>query len=125
MKGIKAYRKSTIKTSSNEDLVLRLFEAAIGSMWEGFELLEENNKVDAIEPLQHARNIFSELMLSLNHQEGGDLTGQLHQLYLFLIKEVSRSGFEGDASRLQGAIRVAENLHNGFQVAFNGEEDEE
>ena len=50
MKGIQAYRKSTIKTSSNEELVLRLFEVAISSMWEGFEHLDENKKVDSIEP---------------------------------------------------------------------------
>lgn len=123
MKGIQAYRKSTIKTSSNEDLVLRLFEAAIGSMWEGFDLLEENKKVEAIDPLQHSRSIFTELMVSLNHDEGGEITTQLHELYVFLIREVSRAGFDGDAERLQGAIRVAENLYNGFQVAFDGEED--
>lgn len=123
MKGIQAYRKSTIKTSSNEELVLRLFEVAISSMWEGFEHLDENKKVDSIEPLQHARNIFSELMLCLNHEEGGELTTQLHSLYVFLIKEVSRAGFEGDPARLQGAIRVAENLYNGFQVAFGEDND--
>ena len=41
-----------------------------------------------------------------------------------MIREVSRSGFEGDPERLQGAINVAENLYEGFKQAFQKQEDE-
>ena len=56
-------------------------------------------------------------MLCLNHEEGGELTTQLHSLYVFLIKEVSRAGFEGNPARLPTPF-VWENLYNGFQVAL-------
>jgi flagellar protein FliS len=118
MRGISAYKKQTVRTSSNEELVLRLYERAIVCLWEGHTALEENNKISAIIPLQHVRAIISELMSALDHSSGQELTANLHQLYLWLLKEISRAGFEGDVERLQNAIIVVENLYEGFREAF-------
>ena len=122
MKGIKAYKDQSMSTSSNEELVLRLFEKAIVSMWEAHSYLSTGDKSSAVHPMQLARTIFSELLACLDHEVGGALTENLHALYLWLIREISRSGFEGNADRLEQAITVAQNLYDGFQGAFNPEE---
>ena len=93
-------------------------------MWEAHELLEAGDKISTIKPLQTVRTIFSELLSCLNHEDGGDITSNLHSLYIWLIREVSRAGFEGDPERLQGAINVAENLYEGFKQAFSKEDSE-
>lgn len=123
MKGINIYKKQSFSVSSNEELVLRLYEKAIVNMWEAHEHLESGDKISTIKPLQTVRTIFSELLTCLNHEEGGEISTNLHSLYVWLIREISRSGFEGDAERLQDAIKVAENLYDGFKQAFQPQED--
>ena len=122
MKGIQAYKRQAVTLSTNEFLILRLFEQAIFKMWEGHGLLTEKNKIDAIAPLQHTRQIICELMTSLDHEEGGEIAANLHQLYLWLLKEISRAGFEGDPVMLEGAIQVMENIYSGFKEAFSPDE---
>ena len=122
MKGIKAYKEQSMSSASNEMLVLRLFEKAIVSMWESHSFLSNEDKRGAVEPMQLARKIFSELLACLNHEEGGELTENLHGLYFWIIREISRAGFEGDVPRLEKAIEVAESIYEGFKGAFDPEE---
>ena len=46
----------------------------------------------------------------------------LHGLYLWIIREISRAGFEGDADRLEKSIEVAQNIYDGFKEAFSPQE---
>ena len=122
MKGIKTYKENSVNVSSNEELVLRLFEKAIVSLWEALGFLAGDDKRSAVQPMQLSRKIFSELLACLDHEEGGELTTNLHSLYLWIIREISRSGFEGDYERLEKAIDVAQNIYDGFKEAFTPQE---
>ena len=122
MKGIKTYKENSVNVSSNEELVLRLFEKAIVSLWEAHGFLAGDDKRSAVQPMQLSRKIFSELLACLDHEEGGELTTNLHSLYLWIIREISRSGFEGDYERLEKAIEVAQNIYDGFKEAFTPQE---
>ena len=125
MKGIEEYRKNSHHVATNEQLVLRAFEKAISLMWAVHEKLEEGDKVACIQDLHHIRTIVSELLSCLDHEEGGELTANLHQLYVFILRELSAAGFEGDISRLENAIAVSEQLYEGFFDAFTPKEDRE
>ena len=118
MRGIKAYKKQRVQHASNEALVLRLFETAILKLWEGHGLLSNSNKIESVEPLRVARQIIFELFASLDHESGGELTAQLQQLYLWMIKEIAAAGFSGDTNALEGVIQVADNIYSGFKEAF-------
>jgi len=122
MKGIEEYRKNSHKVATNEQLVLRAFEKAITLMWSVHEKLEENDKVSCIQDLHQTRTIISELLGCLDHDDGGELTANLHQLYIFILRELSAAGFEGDIARLENAIAVAEQLYEGFFDAFTPQE---
>ena len=122
MKGIKTYKEHSVSVSSNEELVLRLFERAIVSLWEAHGHLSANDKRSAVHPMQLARKIFSELLACLDHDEGGEITENLHSLYLWIIREISRSGFDGDADRLEKTIATAQLIYDGFKEAFTPQE---
>ena len=59
-----------------------------------------------------------ELQASLD-EEGGDVSGNLNQLYIYILKEVATAGFQGDLQALENAIAVAEQLYEGFFEAFS------
>ena len=122
-RGINAYKAQNVKHSSNEMIVLRLFEKALVKLWEGHGALTSGKQLDSVEPLQHSRKIFFELLNALDHastkNEGSDLTDRLEQLYLWIIKETSNAGFNNDPEKLEGVIRVVESIYSGFKEAFS------
>jgi flagellar protein FliS len=122
-RGINAYRAQNVKHSSNEMIVLRLFEKALVKLWEAHGAMTNNQRRASVEPLQHCRQIFFELMNALDHDatksEGSDLTDRLQQLYLWIIKELSNAGFNNDSEKLEGVIRVVESIYSGFKEAFS------
>ena len=94
-------------------------------MWSVHEKLQNDDKISCIEDLHNIRTIISELLGCLDHESGGELTASLHQLYVFILRELSAAGFEGDSARLENAISVAEQLYEGFFDAFTPEETRE
>ena len=125
MKGIEEYRKNSHHVATNEQLVLRAFEKAITLMWSAHEKLEEEEKGSCVEELHQTRTIISELLGCLDHESGGELTASLHQLYVFILREVAAAGFEGNCSRLENAIAVAEQVYEGFFDAFTPKDAQE
>ena len=61
-RGINAYRAQNVKHSSNEMIVLRLFEKALVKLWEGHGAITSGQQLNSVEPLQHSRQIFFELL---------------------------------------------------------------
>ena len=122
--GIEEYKKSSNHIASNEQLVLRVYEKAITLMWSARDkMIAEDSEF--VNELHIARQLFSELVSCLDYDEGGDITAQLHQLYVFILTELSAAGFEKEPERLENAISVAEQLYEGFFGAFSHQEDQE
>lgn len=117
-KGADQYQQNSHQVASKEQLVLFVFEKAITVMWEARSTIENGSKVEAVESLHLARRLFMELQASLD-EEGGEMSGNLHQLYTYILREISRAGFEGDIQALENAIAVAEQLYEGFFEAFS------
>ena len=117
MSGAEQYQKNAHNVASNEQLVLLIFEKAITLMWEAQEKLSEGKKVETVDTLHLVRRLFMELQASLD-EEGGEVSGNLNQLYIYILKEISTAGFKGDLQALENAIAVAEQLYEGFFEAF-------
>ena len=120
---IDEYKKSSHSIATNEQLVLRVYEKAITLMWEAREKMV-SDEPDFVKDLHVTRQLFSELVACLDYEEGGDITGQLHQLYIFILTELSAAGFEKSVDRLENAISVSEQLYEGFFGAFSHGDEE-
>jgi flagellar protein FliS len=118
MSGAEQYQKNAHKVASNEQLVLLIFEKAITMMWSARDRLKEGKKLEVVEDLHLVRRLFMELQASLD-EDGGEVSGNLHQLYTFILKEISTAGFSGDVQALENATAVAEQLYEGFFEAFS------
>lgn len=116
-KGADQYQQNSHHIASKEQLVLFVYEKAITEMWEAREKIAAGQKSEAVESLHLVRRLFMELQSSLD-EEGGEVAGNLHQLYTYILREVSRAGFEGGVQALENAIAVAEQLYEGFFEAF-------
>ena len=118
MSGAEQYQKNAHHTASNEQLVLLIYEKAITLMWDARTSLEKKEKLETIESLHLVRRLFMELQASLD-EDGGEVSDNLHRLYIYILKELSTAGFKGDTQSLENAIAVAEELYEGFFEAFS------
>ena len=74
--------------------------------------------METVDTLHLVRRLFMELQASLD-EEGGDVSGNLNQLYVYILKEISTAGFKGDLQALENAIAWQEQLYEGFFEAFS------
>ena len=121
MRGIAEYKAVNLGSASKEELVVMLFEAAIRHQFEAVDDFDKGEYTSAREHLRVVREIFGELLCSLDHTVAPELSSRLGRLYTWLIGEVARAGMEKSRERLDNTIEVCENLLEGWVEAFRNE----
>ena len=111
------YKTNSILSASREQILLMLYEGAIKFTKQALEATETNRIADRGKYILRAYDIVMELQLSLDHKIGGDLSKQLDQLYTYVLEQYTKTNMTGDPASLKSAIKVLENLYEGWQQA--------
>lgn len=114
---LSAYRETRVKTASQGQLVIMLYDEAVKQMDQGLEMLALNagEKRDparieqAGRALVKTQEIITELMVSLNFEQGGDIAKNLFGLYSWFKQELLESNISQEPGRL---INVRNMLHD-------------
>jgi flagellar protein FliS len=108
------YRETRIKTASQGQLIIMLYDGAIKQLDHSLELLERNTtggKKDPgrIEKISKAilktQDIITELMVSLDFDQGGEIAKNLFSLYTWFNQELLAANIAQDSKRI-GSIRI-------------------
>lgn len=112
------YRKSQVENASREELLLKLYEAAIGSVKQAREKWAEEN-ARAREKLIRALEIVYELDSTLDreNEEGKEFVEQMESLYEYLEQELTAVNLRGEVERLADVQEVLETLYQGWREA--------
>jgi len=92
--GYKAYREASVKTASQGKLVVMLYEEAVKQLEKSIEMIGDDNKIapNQIEnfgnALQKVEDIITELEVSLDMENGGEIAKNLMALYVFFNKQL-------------------------------------
>jgi flagellar protein FliS len=105
---VSAYRETKIKTASQGQLVLMLYDEAVKQLDRGLELLALNStgKKDPgrIEKISKAmlktQEIFTELMASLDFERGAEIAKNLFALYTWFNQELLEANVKQDQRRI-------------------------
>ena len=107
MQGYNAYRDTGIKTASQGKLVVMLYEAAVKSLDEALEKVDDSGKIEAknIERfnacIQKTQQIINELQTSLNLDQGGQIAANLMSLYMYYNQQLLQATLKHDKKILQ------------------------
>ena len=105
---ISTYRETSVKTASQGQLIIMLYDEAVRNLDRGLDLL----KLDAgrkqnpanIEKISRAilkaQEIITELIVSLDFEEGGDIAKNLFSLYTWFNKELLEANISHDLRRI-------------------------
>ncbi|MDR1446284.1 MAG: flagellar export chaperone FliS [Treponema sp.] len=105
---LSAYRETRIKTASQGQLVVMLYDEALKHLDRGLELLGLNasgkkdpGKIEHVnKAILKTQDIITELMVSLDFDQGGEIAKNLFSLYTWFNKELLEANIKQDRRRL-------------------------
>jgi len=117
------YKETKIKTAGQGQLIIMLYEEADRQLSIAIEILElknENKKIhDKIEKinkaLMKAEEIITELMVSLDFDQGGEIAKNLFALYSWFNKELLEASISQDVNRIKTVKTMFGELHNSWK----------
>jgi flagellar protein FliS len=98
-----AYQSQAVGTAGPLQLVLMLYDRALAAIARS-EWALKNRELGAIElahrELTRAQDIVTELMLSLDHDKGGEISTSLNAIYQFCLERLTDANINKDPSAL-------------------------
>lgn len=117
------YKQTQISTATQGRLIVMLYEGAIKFL----KIAQENmtpKKYEIVNTnIQKAQDIISELMTSLNMDQGGDIAKNLLSLYVYFKKRLLEANMKKDAAILDEVIVLLTQLCDAWeQIAASDSE---
>ncbi|MDR1839089.1 MAG: flagellar export chaperone FliS [Treponema sp.] len=121
------YKETRIKTAGQGQLIVMLYDEAVKQLTKACELLEMNktNKRDPgrIEQISKAvmktEEIITELMVSLDFEQGGDIAKNLFSLYTWFNRELLEANISQNVHRMLTVRDMLAELRNTWNTISN------
>jgi flagellar protein FliS len=114
------YKETKVKTAGQGQLIVMLYDEAVKQLTKAVELLELNNtdKKDPgrIEQISKAvmktEEIITELLVSLDFEQGGEISKNLFSLYTWFNRELLEANIAQDKKRMLTVKDMLSDLRN-------------
>jgi flagellar protein FliS len=116
---VDAYRQTRIKTASQGQIIVMLYDEALRQIDLAKKGLEEDSRqLDRIHnAICKTQDIFTELMTSLDFENGGELAQNLFNLYMYFNNQLMEANVNKDVSYLKQLRPLIESLRDAWQEA--------
>ena len=112
-----SYREMDIHSASPARLVVIVFEQLVVNLERARIAMDRNDVELRFTSLRRARGLVSELLATLDFEQGGAIATQLADLYQFMLYELVDVGTRGDVATMRKLVNIATILRDGFTVA--------
>ena len=119
----KAYLLTKVLTASNQEVVVYLYEGAIGYLHRATEAMREGNRGEAGKLIDRVISILIELSGNLNYNSGGHLALRLDGIYNYLIETLSLANGREDTEALDACEGILVILHDAWRQAVQMQSD--
>ena len=105
---VSSYRETKVKTASQGQLIIMLYEEAVRQLDRSLEFLSQNKDGKRIpgniekisKSILKSQEIITELTVSLDFEQGGEIAKSLFSLYTWFNKELLESNISHDIRRI-------------------------
>lgn len=118
----KAYLATQVTTTTQGDLLIMLYDAAIKFLKQAMVKMEEKNYAEKGILISRAIDIIAELANCLNKEKGGDLSAHLSQIYFFCSTQLAKANLKMKPSMLQEVINILSGLRSAYAQIVPGQE---
>jgi flagellar protein FliS len=129
---ISTYRETRIKTASQGQLIIMLYDEALKQLDRGLELLSLNadgkknpGNIEKIsKSILKVQEIITELTVSLDFEQGGDIAKNLFALYTWFNRELLEANIHQDTRRITAVRNQIQELKSAWAeiIAKSGSE---
>lgn len=114
---VQAYRQTRVKTASPGRLVVMLYDEALRQIDLALASLDNGpGDYDTVNrAILKAQDVMTELTVSLDLDQGGDIAQNLFRLYLFFSDRLVSANLQKDAAPLKEIRAMIENLRDAWQ----------
>lgn len=113
------YRRQAVQTASQAQLVLMMYDGALAGIARATHAHQEG--VDGLETvnreLQRAQDIITELMVTLDHERGGQVAKSMASLYDFCLDRLIRANVRKEVALLEPVATVLKDLRDAWEAA--------
>jgi flagellar protein FliS len=126
-----AYRETGVKTASKARLIVMLYDGAIKALAAAKDKIRIDGSVelDNLDKFNSscikAQEIITELMISLDTQEGGEIAENLMALYIFFNQELLQANVHRDKKKIRVVLEMMMSLRDSWAQAMNSAPDPE
>lgn len=101
---VSAYKETSIRTASGGKIVVMLYDEAIKQLDHAVDLMEsQTRQLDLVNnAILKAQDVLTELMVSLDFEQGGDIAANLFRLYRYFNEQL----IEANVQKQPEPVRV-------------------
>ena len=121
------YKETKVKTAGQGQLIVMLYDEAVKQLTKAVELVQLN-KSDKKDPgriehinksLMKTEEIITELTVSLDFEQGGEISKNLFSLYTWFNRELVESNINQDINRMLTVRDMLSDLRNTWSTVAN------
>lgn len=108
------YKETQINTANQGKLIVMLYDGAIRFLNTAIENMDVKTYDVVNTNIIKAQDIITELLLSLNMKEGGEISANLFNLYLFFKKKLLEANINKDIEMIKDVLNHLTILRNAW-----------
>ena len=116
-----AYQNTHVKTSSQKQLIVMLFDGMDRFMSRAAQGIKENDFEIAHSSLQKTGKILLELLSTLREDKGGEIAANLKKIYLYCYEEIVVANLKKDLNKVYEIQELLNNLREGWREISKSE----
>lgn len=113
---VSAYKETSVRTASGGKMIIMLYDEAVRQIDHASQLIDASSrKYDEISnSILKAQDIITELTVSLDFEQGGDIAPSLYGLYRFFNKQLMEGNVQKDSKPLKEVRRMLAELRGAW-----------
>jgi flagellar protein FliS len=118
---VQAYRQTSVKTATQGRVIVMLYEEAIRQIDLALDgIAAQDRRLDRINnAILKAQSIVTELMVSLDMENGGEIAQNLFRLYMFFNDRLMEGNVKKDAAPLKEVKNLMADLRDAWKQIEN------
>lgn len=113
-KAFKAYQQTSVTTAKPDKILLMLYEGCLKFIRIAKSKIEEKKIAEKGKNISKALAIISELINTLDHEIGGQLSRDLEALYMFMMDKLIEANLNNRIEDLETVERIMMTLHEAW-----------
>jgi flagellar protein FliS len=108
------YQAADILGKSGPELVVKVYDGAIGSMNNAVENYKAQDYESGYEAMEKAKKFIVHLYTTLDKDRGGDIAENLAKLYAFIVEQINFVQATKDLTKITDSVQILQNIREGW-----------